>query len=178
MGLLYSASWDEFNLQILLHFVYNIWVSLIRPASFSRRWPLGYALCFWRLDLKSLVASLLGSITFALQISFHSFSANVIDSTNKFQYASLLKLGSHYPLLRGIIRPASFSALCFWSLGLIKFVYTIPCSAFACGSVTNQMLHSRAWQLLLSILSFFAKLFQSLFFRFSPTPHSSQFPCP
>ena len=26
---------------------------------------------------------------------------------------------SLYPLLRGIIRPASFSALCFYSLGLI-----------------------------------------------------------
>ena len=46
-----SASRDEFNLQILRHCVCNIWVSFIPPASFSRRWPLGYALCFWSLGL-------------------------------------------------------------------------------------------------------------------------------
>ena len=46
---------------------------------------------------------LAGSIPFALQISFHSFSANVIDSTRKLQSQMtfrlctlFLKLGSHY----------------------------------------------------------------------------------
>ena len=49
---------------------------------------------------------LAGSIPFALQISFHSFSANVIDSTCKFQSQMtfrlctlFLKRGSHYPKL-------------------------------------------------------------------------------
>jgi hypothetical protein len=35
------------------------------------------------------------------------------NSSNKLHCASLLKFESHYPPLRGIIRPASFSALCF-----------------------------------------------------------------
>ena len=41
-----SASWDEFNLQILWHCVCNIWVSFIRPARFSRRWPSGLCTLF------------------------------------------------------------------------------------------------------------------------------------
>jgi len=146
----------------------------------SRTWLYYTPLREMNSTYKFQYALLLGSIPFALRISFRSFSANVINSTCMLQRTLFLKLGSQIPsrFAPGIIRPACFSVLCFWSLGLIKFVYTIPCSAFACGSVTNQMLHSRAWQLLLSILSFFAKLFQSLFFRFFPTPHSSQFPYP
>jgi hypothetical protein len=35
------------------------------------------------------------------------------NSTNKLPFASLLKFESHYPPLRGIIRPASFNALRF-----------------------------------------------------------------
>jgi len=75
------------------HFAASCWVFYLRFAGLSS------------------VASLLRSISFTLQISFHSFSANVIDSTNASNFTSFVMPGRYAP---GIIRPASFSSLCFW----------------------------------------------------------------
>ena len=81
--------------------------------------PLALRASLCSLSAGVTIASLLGSIPFTLQISFHSFSANVIDSTYKLQYTLFLKLGSHYPPLRGIIRLTLQTSLRSFSASLI-----------------------------------------------------------
>ena len=80
---------------------------IIRPANFSRRWPLGYALRFWNLGLISPkgIVQLTNSNVWPLG---YALCFRIKVSLIPRRYAS------------GIIRPANFSALRFWNLGLIK----------------------------------------------------------
>ena len=63
----------------------------------------------------SYVTSFLGSIPFALQISLHSFSANVIDSTYASNFAMLVLSECQIPrrFAPGTIQLTSFSSLRF-----------------------------------------------------------------